>query len=128
MQQKTRDHLATAERNRIVAGFLIGEPDVQPVSNEWAVVVAFYAAVHLVNAILWERQSLEPLNHEERSRFVFRIADVRPIAQVYQRLSINACHARYTPEYRINSQRARQLASMDLSLIESTTVTALNRP
>ena len=127
MQQKASDHLATAARNRTVAGLLIGEPDALPVSNEWAVVVAFYAAVHLVNAMLWERQSLEPLNHEERSRFVFRIAELRPIAQIYQRLSVNAYHARYTPEYRINSRRARQLASTDLSLIESTIVTALNR-
>lgn len=128
MEPKTRDHLATAERNRIVAGALIGEPDVQTISNEWAVVIAFYAAVHLVNAILWERQSLEPLNHEERSRFVFRLAELRPIAQVYPRLSVNAYHARYTPEYRISAQRARQLASMDLSLIESTILISLNRP
>ena len=78
MQQKTRDHLATAERNRIVAGLVIGESDVQQVSNEWAVVVAFYAAVHLVNAFLWERQSFEPLNHEERSRLAFTIAELRP--------------------------------------------------
>jgi hypothetical protein len=127
MQQKTSDHLATAARNRTVAGTLTGEPDAMSVSNEWAVVVAFYSAVHLVNAILWERQSLEPANHEERSRFVFRIAELRPIAQVYQRLSVNAYHARYTPEYRISSRRARRLASTDLSLIESTVVTALNR-
>ena len=128
MQQKTRDHLSTAERNRTVAAFLIDDSTTQPVSTEWAVVAAFYAAVHLVNAFLWERQSIEPLNHEERSRFVFMISELRPIAHVYQRLSINAYHARYTPEYRISLQRARQFIDADLAMIESAVVTSLNRP
>lgn len=128
MLSKTRDHLATADRNRAVAERLIAETDAESISCEWATVVAFYAAVHLVNAFLWERRSLEPLNHEERSRFVFTIAELRPIAQVYQRLSANGYHARYTPRYRISPQRARQFINTDLAAIESTIVAALNQP
>ena len=90
MQARTLDHLTTAERNRAVAERLIDSANTQPISSEWATVAAFYASVHLVNAFLWERQSIEPLNHEERSRFVYMSADLRPFAQIYQRLSINA--------------------------------------
>ncbi|MDQ3549400.1 MAG: hypothetical protein M3439_11355 [Chloroflexota bacterium] len=128
MQQKTRDHLATADRNRSVAIHLIDDTAREPISNEWAVVAAFYTAVHLVNAFLWERQTIEPLNHEERSRFVFMTAELRPIAQMYQRLSMNAYHARYTPEYRMSSQRASRVVTQDLATIASAVATALNRP
>jgi len=128
MQQKTRDHLATADRNRTVAGHLIDDTADEPISNEWATVAAFYAAVHIVNAFLWERRTIEPRNHEERSSFVFLTGELRPIAQVYQRLSTNAHHARYTPEYRINPQRASRFVTQDLAAIESAVVIALNRP
>jgi hypothetical protein len=53
MEQKTREHLETAARNRDLAHALI-DPEssiiVQPPPLDWAVVVAFYAAVHYVNA------------------------------------------------------------------------------
>jgi hypothetical protein len=127
MLKKTRDHLTTASRNRTVAERLVGRDDTETISAEWAIIAAFYAAVHIVNAFVWERQSLEPINHEERAQFVSLSSVLRPHAQTYARLSINAYHARYTPEYRLEPNRARLVVVRDLGSIEVAIVSDLNR-
>ncbi len=56
MEQKTADCLWTAERNSDLATELLAT-HMQTPPFDWAVVIAFYAAVHYVNAYLWERDN-----------------------------------------------------------------------
>ena len=83
MEPRTEAHLATAQHNHDFARALL-EPAVARVFSspplEWAVVVAFYAAVHYVNAYLWERQRYEPRPHDDRENAVTRAVGLRPSA------------------------------------------------
>lgn len=64
-----RQHLDRATRNRELAHVLMApalSPNMQPPPFDWAVVAAFYAAVHYVNAYLREKQRYEPRDHAGR--------------------------------------------------------------
>ena len=100
MEPRTDAYLATAERNRQLAQALT-QPSaaslVHPLPLEWAVVVAFYAAVHYVNAYLWEWRHYEPRNHNDRENAISRAVALRAAATAYRRLRSLAHYARYTP-------------------------------
>jgi hypothetical protein len=71
VEQRTGEHLETAERNRDLARLLLAPSMAASLSThgfrqppyEWVAVIVFYAAVHYVNAYLWERLRLEPNDH-----------------------------------------------------------------
>jgi hypothetical protein len=68
MEQKTRDHIEVAQGNWQFAVWISHPaPDRPDQSNAWAVVAAFYGAVHFVNAYLWEVHHTEPGNHHQRA-------------------------------------------------------------
>lgn len=119
MEPRTVAHLLTAERNRVVAERLLGSNEGGPPSAEWATVVAFYSAVHLVNAYLWERFRIEPHNHQERSRFVAMTSDMRHFYGSYRRLRSLAFQARYEPEFRVSADTAGDLLYSDLAAVGS---------
>jgi hypothetical protein len=82
MQQATRQHLDRAARNQAVAEAFADAPaslGLRPPPFDWAVVAAFYAAVHYVNAYLWERYGLEPRNHAEQVRAVATDPNLKPV-------------------------------------------------
>lgn len=128
MEPKTHDHLETAVRNRDIAMALI-DPSfsiaVQPPPLEWVVVVAFYAAVHYVNAYLWQRQRYEPHDHAARENAVARAAEIRTVYESYARLRGFAYRARYVPLFRISRVHAER-ALADLDRVERTVLAALN--
>lgn len=70
MHWRTELHLATASQNRDFAAILVNTYDDAPPSLNWAAVAAFYAAVHYVNAYLWEIARVEPSNHLERAKLI----------------------------------------------------------
>ena len=66
MDQRTREHLDLAERDHKLAQDLLGlaaSGTLRPPPYEWIAVVAFYAALHYVNAYLWEIQQRETNSH-----------------------------------------------------------------
>ena len=70
MDQRTSEHVETAQRCRDIANLLLDATSPTPPPYEWAIVLMFYAAVHYVNAYLWERQRFEPADHLERQQMV----------------------------------------------------------
>jgi hypothetical protein len=118
MEQKTADCLRTAERNRSLATELLST-QMQTPPFDWAVVIAFYAAVHYVNAYLWERDNrYDPGNHKNRGAKVRTLPDLRPIRRQYRLLNGLAYDVRYVETYRLNLTTARS-ALNDLRAIEA---------
>jgi hypothetical protein len=102
LKPRTEAHLARADRNRTVAHTLCDPhqtPTLQPPALEWAAVAAFYAAVHYVQAWLWERWGLSPTDHPARRGYVVKLPVLRPILGAYDILADLAFHARYTPTF-----------------------------
>ena len=103
LDSRTLSPLATADRKAQIARLLL-QPGalapVQPPPTDWAVVFAFYAAVHYVNAFLWERQRHEPRTHDDREAAVARAVELRSVLHAYQQLRVLAQRVRYTPGYR----------------------------
>jgi hypothetical protein len=126
---RTQQHLIRARRNREVADALIG-PDahgfISPPAYEWAVVAAFYAAVHYVNAYLWEKLRHEPRNHDERTRMVASVRDLRAVFPSYSRLQELAFRARYARTFSLSPADAASAVQMNLRGIEEAVLTALN--
>ena len=109
MEPGTRAHLLTANENGVFATRLIDVDDQQslPADLRWALVAAFYAAVHLVNAYLWEQRRIEPRNHDVRLLFVVMVSSLRPVASDYAHLQDLAYRARYHFGFRLPPGDAR---------------------
>ena len=109
MEQRTREHLDTAERNRELAQALLTSGASLGVSAppaEWAAVIAFYAAVHFVNAYLWERYRIEPRDHGERSHYVRTDPILTRCMPAYNRLRDESHRSRYHRAHRLNLPQA----------------------
>ena len=127
MDPKTIEHLALAARNRDLARSLL-VPGQLPQAAEWAAVVAFYAAVHLVNAYAWEMYGQEPADHGERGFIVRTDPVLVGCRREYRRLADNGYHARYTLGFRISDPDARVLVDVHLAQVEAIVRQALNLP
>ena len=86
---------------------------------EWVSVIAFYAAVHFVNAYLWEQHRVAPRNHSERGHYVRHDPTLRRCANAYGRLLDTGYKARYVRRYRIAASWAEQLVKVELADVES---------
>lgn len=117
MDNASREHLVTALENRDFAHALIDSSDHGAVAVRWAAAIAFYAAVHYVNAYLWERLRIEPANHQERGEFVSRVSDLRLMRRYYIHLQAFAFDARYSPSFRPRSEVVRDLIEVDLEAV-----------
>lgn len=103
MQQKTRDHIEVAQGNRQFAVWVSHPaPDRPDQSNAWGVVAAFYGAVHIVNAYIWESHGIELTNHHHRGRHVDRDPLLAHVRDDYRRLASLGWTARYDPTARIS--------------------------
>jgi hypothetical protein len=125
MDERTLAHLRVAQRNRDLAFTLRDMSAVTPHVRGWAIVVAFYAAVHDVNAYLWERLRVEPRSHEERSRYVARLSDLQPIFAAYQRLLELSYQARYIPTFQVSAPAVDYAVESLLESIHATIRLAL---
>jgi hypothetical protein len=86
---------------------------------EWAAVIAFNAAVHLVNAYLWEHYRVEPRNHAERSSYVRSDPILRHCMNAYDRLQDEGYRSRYHRAHRLTAQQATRLVNIHLANVES---------
>lgn len=118
MDQRTLEHLALAARNRVLARSLLA-PGHPPQAPEWAAVVAFYAAVHLVNAYVWETYGRESADHGERNLAVRTDPVLGHCQREYRRLADNGYHARYTLGFRLSAADAHVLVHVQLARVEA---------
>jgi hypothetical protein len=126
MNDRTREYVATADRHRTAAHFLAQSSTIEPTVREWAVIAAFYAAVHLVNGFLWERLGMEPADHRERTDMVSRVAELRSVRTEYRHLRDAAYVLRYRPGLRIQDDRVQDRLK-DLAAIDAVVRTLLDR-
>lgn len=98
MEAQTEAHLRLAAANANLAATLAASPE-DTHAHVWAAIVAFYAAVHQVNAYLWERRRYEPQNHKERTDAVRFTNILKRAAFSYRSLSTIAYSVRYDPLY-----------------------------
>lgn len=128
MEPRTQQHLARAERNRAIAHELLKPSSlvgIQPPPWEWVAVVAFYSAVHYVNAYFWEKLRWDPGGHDARAQQVARSADLRRAAPAYDRLADKGFHARHTPTFRVTDADAQNLVGTDLEAVRHAVLNGL---
>lgn len=125
MRTRTEEHLATAKRNHDLARTLLFSTDIQPPPLEWAVVIAFYAAVHYVNAYLWEKMQYAPRNHGERVNAVRTWTDLKVVSASYLLLQDYAYFSRYQPNFHVSKSEATDLIQNDLPAIQIAVMRAL---
>jgi hypothetical protein len=127
VDRRTERHLQTAERNRLIAlAHLSAQPAaVRPPAFEWVAVIAFYAAVHYVNAYLWEIRRYMPPDHDSRNRLLNGDAVLRSCRGEYSRLFDVGFKARYQPGFRLSEEGVRELLDEDLETVRRTVRTAL---
>jgi hypothetical protein len=130
MERQTNRHIQTAERNRRIASALIDTElaSIQSAPYEWIAVIAFYAAVHYVNAYLWEARRYAPPDHPNRNHLVEGDPVLRRSRSEYGRLFATGFRARYVPNFRLPEQDARDLIERDLELVRQTVRGALGLP
>ena len=130
MEQLTERHLETAERNRGIAlTHLTAQPvTIQTLPRAWSAVIAFYAAVHYVNAYLWEIRRYAPPDHGSRNRVIAGDPVLRRCRFQYRRLLDVGFRARYVPNFRLAEPDAQRLIDGDLDLVRETVRGALGLP
>lgn len=116
MESQTVAHLRVAESNRDLADSLARQAIVPPVHG-WIAVIAFYGAVHYVNAYLWELERYGPLSHGERPARVRSTASLRRATFAYRRLSQVAYDMRHDP-YAVVSPAIADEALRNLGVVE----------
>ena len=128
MKPETIQHLETAARNRDLARALISHGPGMGMNTppyEWVAVVAFYSAVHYVNALLWEWRSIKPDTHTERTWYVGNHAPLSGFSLDYRLLNSHGWNARYAPGYRLQQSQVAVLVNVHLDQIEATVCSAL---
>lgn len=128
MRGRTELHLATARQNSDFAAILVRTYDDAPPSLNWAAVVAFYAAVHYVNAYLWEVARVEPRNHFERAKLINTLSILDSLIPGYRRLQGYSINARYNPGFQMESADVRRLLDTDLATVAQVVDAALLPP
>lgn len=128
MDQRTREYLDLAERNQKLVQDLLGlaaSGTLQPPPYEWIAVIAFYSALHYVNAYCWEVQKRETSSHPQRAAWVRQDSYLRACTGEYQRLWDAGGSARYDRGFSVSATDANDLVHTDLRAVESIVMAAL---
>ena len=130
MDPKTANHLRISVRNRDLARALLGPANdgLQPSPWEWVAVMAFYAAVHAVNAYLWEVRRYDPANHGDRRAQLRLSLPITACSRDYRHLERLGFNARYDERFSLTEQQARELLDVDFRRVEATVMQALGQP
>jgi hypothetical protein len=128
VKPETIQHLETAARNRELARALVSLGPTMGLPSppfEWVAVVAFYAAVHYVNAILWEWGGVKPDTHTERTWYVEYHPPLAAFRLEYRHLNIHGWNARYAAGYRLSLRQAQTLVEVTLLHVERVVCSSL---
>jgi hypothetical protein len=99
---QTERHLTAGDRNRQLAEFALrncADWGFDPPPYDWIVTMAFYAALHYVDAYLTERAGGSPSDHVSRDKTMDQISAFGAIAFSYRQLYRRSMTARYCPIY-----------------------------
>jgi uncharacterized protein YciW len=105
------DHLRAAVKNKDLANFLI-----QHGEHQWAVVLAFYSALHFVEAYLAE-SGLSAGTHTERGNQMVKISALRGIHDHYRALQTRSEWVRYELK-ELSPKEVEALMNKNLQAIE----------
>jgi len=125
---RTREHLDLAERNRNLAQELLGlavSGTLRAPAYEWIAVIAFYSAVHYVDAYFWEILQRSTTSHPQRAAWVKQEKDLRACAGEFQRLWALGTDGRYTRGFVLLRSDAEYLVNIDLKAVETLVMAAL---
>jgi hypothetical protein len=124
---KTVKHLQISARNRDLARALLdsAQAGLQPSPWEWVAAIAFYAAVHAVNAYLWETQRYKPASHGDRRSALQVALPLRACIRSYGFLNQAGFDARYDETYTLSELGARTLLDVEFRRVEATVMQAL---
>ncbi len=122
MHPNTVANLTLADRNRDLANEMMRLSFATP-SYGWITVIAFYAAVHYVNAYLYEKHNQYVVTrqtggHTDRNDKIRTLPDLQQAYGAYIRLSRASHDARYTPARALMSRTAAENAIQDMEDIE----------
>jgi hypothetical protein len=118
VEPHTELHLTTALENQQFAAALLADAEATRAALRWSVTAAFYAAVHYVNAYLWEVARFAPHDHRARYAAMTRWPAITPARTPYERLADAAFRARYVPGHRIPARATNRLVELDLAVID----------
>ncbi len=85
------EHLQRARDNELLAAQLKADVGF---SNDWAITMLFYSALHYVDAFLAGKR-MHPLNHDDRDEEIERNGSLTDIYRHYRRLKDFSRSARY---------------------------------
>ena len=125
-KERTLSHLAKARANRTYAVEILNDEDSTQAALNWAGVAAFYAAVHYVNAYLWETARLEPVNHLDRQNIISNWPVLAPLSQAFRTLFTYSIDIRYSPQFQIRRADLRRMIERDLVRIAQAVEHELN--
>jgi hypothetical protein len=114
----SRQYITLADENEAFARRMLNQSSPSRADLRWTTASLFYAAVHYVNAYLWERTRLEPKNHEERGRLIHQWPHLSELHLQYDRLNDAGWRARYPPTARLQRGDVQFLLVTDLQEIK----------
>ncbi|HEV59161.1 MAG TPA: hypothetical protein ENN87_16960 [Phycisphaerales bacterium] len=88
---KTEEHVALACHNLDVLAYLALRPEF----SDWMVTVAFYAALHAVEAVLWHKEKKHGQSHDRRESILKHNRTYEKIWRHYRKLKSLSLIARY---------------------------------
>lgn len=131
MKLETEGYLDRAARHRRFAYTLIAPAQanlVQPPPLDWALVAGFYAALHYVQAYVWETQHHRAATHDDLRDTVRRTYQLRSIEFQYRQLLDRSWQARYLHEFTVTLPDATGLLAANLEPIRAAALKALGLP
>jgi hypothetical protein len=130
MDAVAQAHLDKAGAYRTVVHTLAALPQAaanQPPLLDWAVVAAFYAAVHYINAFLLETTGQAPTAHGPRRSAMIGTKGARALA-AYRGLEDLAWQIRYEPRFVLDPQDADHAIRSALETVRRVVRSGLGLP
>lgn len=116
MLEESQQRLATGDRCTRHARWLLRQPDAEVV-HEWAIVIAFNAAVQYVNAMLLARVGFVPRTHAEREAAIGMLREFRAVRRQYFALKEQSSRVRYSSGFQLPMDTIRLLVDTQLEAI-----------
>jgi len=89
---KSSDHVSLANKSQLALSTLINDHSSH---SEWIATVAFYKAIHLVEAACRTLGKKHPHNHNSRLDLLKSRKEIQPIYKHFKHLYVASCIARY---------------------------------
>lgn len=88
------NHIALANKNQLALNVLVLDGTIHP---EWVATIAFYKAIHVVEAACRKLGQRHTHSHKSRLSLVSAKTELQPIYKHFRILYVASCIARYPP-------------------------------